>query len=118
MSFATIAVLILVAIYGVKVLLVRYEYVLEQEIKKNQTRRAVKRINRRIYRALRLTKPLKGQLTDAQYEQILVETYTKVSAEEWARYMDIVKKMHYSHEEISHEEMMHCYWCYKNYAGV
>ncbi|MBQ8626959.1 MAG: transglutaminase domain-containing protein, partial [Agathobacter sp.] len=118
MSFATIAVLILVAIYGVKVLLVRYEYVLEQEIKKNQTRRAVKRINKRIYRVLRLTKPLKGQLTDAQYEQILVETYTKVSAEEWARYMDIVKKMHYSHEEISHEEMMHCYWCYKNYAGV
>lgn len=116
MSFAMIVVAAVAAIYGVKVLLARYEYVLEQEIKRNQTRRAVKRINKRIYRILRLTKPFTGQFTDAQYERLLVETYTKVSKEEWAYYMEIVKKMHYSLERITHEEMMHCYWCYKNFA--
>ena len=94
--------------------MVRYEFVLDQEIKKNQTRRAVKRINKRVYRIVCFGHLFGEQITDAKLEQILVKTYPQVKPEEWARYMEIVKKMHYSHEEISRQEMMHCYWCYKN----
>ncbi len=101
-------------VYGVKILLAHYEQVLVQEVNKNQTRRAVKRIHRRIHRLLYLRKPLAGKLTDAEYEHVLIEIFTKVSPEMWAFYMEIVKKMHYSHEEITHEEMLHCYRCYKS----
>ncbi|MGN1157253.1 MAG: transglutaminase-like domain-containing protein [Agathobacter sp.] len=114
--FKAAGVLILVFgfIYGCKLLLAYYDYVLKKEIDGNKTRHAVKRINKRIARIIRLTNRKSGQLTDALLEELLKKNYPQVSEEDWNRYMEIVKKMHYSHEKITHEEMMHVYWCYKN----
>ena len=77
-------------------------------------------MNKRVYHMLRtkqagrLEKNLKkGYWTDQKMEEELVAAYDLVNEEEWRRYMQIVKKMHYSKEEISVEEMQHCYYCYK-----
>ncbi|MBE5888543.1 MAG: transglutaminase domain-containing protein [Lachnospiraceae bacterium] len=114
--FKAAGVLILVFgfIYGCKLALVYYDYVLKREIDGEQTRKAVKRMNKRIARIMRITNWKNGQLTDAMLEEVLKKNYPQVSEDDWNRYMEIVKKMHYSKEQITHEEMMHVYWCYKN----
>ena len=53
-------------------------------------------------------------ITDIQYEQLLKVIFSNISKEEWEQYMKIVKKMYYSLEEISEEEMLYCYKCYLN----
>ena len=93
-----------------------YEKVLLREMNKNMTRKVVKRINRRLYIALRITNWPNGLMrkwTDNQYRDVLVKGFTDVSEEEWDRYMDIVKKNHYSYETISTEEMQYVYECYR-----
>lgn len=111
---AGVLILVFGFIYGCKLLLAYYDYVLKKEIEGNKTRHAVKRMNKRIARIIRLTNWKSGQLTDALLEELLKKNYPQVSEEDWNRYMEIVKKMHYSHEKITQEEMMHVYWCYKN----
>ena len=113
-------VLLGIAIYiGGKRIYAYYEAILQQEIEQKQTRKAVKRINRRIYRYLFLLCMISKNsittkhMTDIQYEQLLKTTFLNVSTEEWEQYMRIVKKMYYSLEEISEEEMLYCYQCYK-----
>jgi len=106
------AVIVAVVKYGVS----HYEAALTQEIEKKMNRRAVKRINRRLYRQLRFCKVssyFQRKWSDVVYRDALVERFTDVSEEEWDRFMDIVKKNHYSHETISDEEMQYCYECYK-----
>ncbi|MBQ8518481.1 MAG: transglutaminase domain-containing protein [Agathobacter sp.] len=98
--------------YGVS----RYEAILSKEIEKKMTRRAVRRINRRLYGRLRVAKIsswFQRKWSDVAYRNALVEQFTNVSEEEWDKFMDIVKKNHYSHETISMEEMQYCYECYK-----
>jgi hypothetical protein len=51
-------------------------------------------------------------------EELLIATYPILSEEEWRQYMEIAKKMYFSKEEISEEEMMHCYHCYKLVTNV
>ena len=74
-------------------------------------------MNRRLYHMLRfkqLNVNLKKEYWTAnQMEETLITNYDCVDKEDWKRYMDIVKKTHYSLEEISKEEMQHCYKCYK-----
>jgi len=108
---------VLLAIYvAVKRWISCYEAVLEREVEKNLTRKAVKRINRRLYFMLRIFKRrnwFMRKWTDIEYKSALVESFTLVSEEEWNQYMEIVKKTHYSFESISTEEMEYCYECYK-----
>ncbi len=94
---------------------------LETAVSEKEGRKAVRRMNRRIYLMLRLKwvgkvdkMPVSGYLTDVEFGELLKETFTSVSTEDWEKYMEIVKKMHYSEETISEEEMLHCYKCYKN----
>ena len=118
-----IALLVVFVVGGVSLFrkgLFRCEKVIDSEVKRKLTRKAVKRINRRIYRMLRIKLAMyseknfkRGYWTDAKMEAELIAAFDFVSEEEWRRYMEIVKKMHYSHEEISVEEMDHCYACYK-----
>lgn len=92
---------------------------LEREVSKKLTRRVIKRINKRIYNtlkrrsldnAVRLMK--KKNMSDVVYEELLKKTFAQVSIDDWSKYMEIVKKAHYSKEPISVEEMQHCYSCY------
>jgi hypothetical protein len=51
-------------------------------------------------------------------EELLIVTYPILSEEEWRQYMEIAKKMYFSKEEITEEEMMHCYHCYEMVTNV
>ena len=101
-------------ICAIKATVAYYEHILQKEIDGKQTRQAVKRMNKRISRMIRITNRKNGQLTDARLEVLLKEKYPKIAEDDWTRYMEIVKKMHYSREKITEDEMMHVYWCYKN----
>ena len=93
-----------------------YEKVLEKEVDNNQTRKVVKRINRRLYRRLRLMDMRRWfgkKWSDEEYKQALIESFTDIKESDWERFMGIVKKNHYSHETIMLEEMEFCYDCYK-----
>ena len=82
------------------------------ELRRRQNRRAVCRINRRIYR--RLLGRTIGIKTDSQYLQKLLETYPDIRADDWERYMQIMQKAVYSKEEITQEETKFCYRIYQN----
>ena len=115
---ASLLVLIAVFIsgkYGVD----RYRKALTDEIDSQMTRKAVKRINRRLYRNIRLWNPklwVTGKMSDILYEEALKKQYPQVSNEEWKRFMEIVKKNHYSDETVTVEEMHYCYTCYQSCA--
>lgn len=108
--------IVVAAVWVVKRVIRRYQSLLTEEIKKQMTHKAVKRINRRMYRRIRLRNPklwFAKNLSDADYEKALKEQYSHMSKKEWEDFMNIVKKNHYSKDEISVEEMQYCYACYK-----
>lgn len=91
----------------------RYRALLGQELRRKQHRRAVRRINRRIYRRLQKGFLWRSGMTDAEYERKLADTYRRVAPEDWKRYMQIVKKVAFSREEVSDEEMRLCLMVYR-----
>lgn len=110
-AVALLALLLLIRL-GVVLGMRHYHALLGREVRKKQHRRAVRRINRRIYR--RLPKGLsRGRMTDAEYEKKLADTYHKVTPEDWKRYMQVVKKVAFSREEVSDEEMRLCLTVYR-----
>ncbi len=111
---ACIIISVLLVACGIKGLMFAYDYVLKKEIQENHTNKAVKMLHRRVVRKIRYTNINAGQLTDDRIEELLKKNYPQVEQEDWIRYMDITRKMHYSCEKLSYEEMMHCYRCYKN----
>lgn len=87
----------------------RYGNILAQDLKNERNRRAVKRINYRIYKTLWSVRTL----TDEEYLEKLIQKYPLVSDEEWKNYMKIIQKATYSKEEITREEAAFCYKCYR-----
>ena len=87
----------------------RYNH-LQILINKKRTVRAVKYINRQIYKRLRSRgKTLKHDYNDVAYEEILKETYQEIQPDNWHRFMCIVKAAAFSRRDISEEEMYFCY---------
>ena len=130
---AVVIVLALASLIGVGIVLGMryYRALLGREIRRKQHRRAVRRINQRIYRrlqkgflpagSLRFGKGAVGDyglrwsgMTDAEYERKLAETYRRVAPEDWKRYMQVVKKVAFSREEVSDEEMRLCLMVYRS----
>lgn len=84
------------------------------EIKRKRTVRAIKNINRRIYRKVRIdAKIFKSNLTDEEYAEALKKTYTDITEKEWARFMVVVKAATFSDIELEEKEMDFCYDIYK-----
>ncbi len=111
-AIASIVAIIVCVIMGTKA---NYNNKLLRTIEKKRTRRAIKTINRRIFRKLRLKgKILKSNPTDEDYETALKKTYAEISPEDWNRYMDIVKAVAFSKREFSVEEMNFCFDIYNN----
>lgn len=82
---------------------------LQKLIKRKRTLRAIKFMNRQIYRKLCFSgKTLRTSLNDAAYGDALKKAYPEVSAEEWDKYMDIVKAAAFSRRDFSVEEMEFC----------
>lgn len=104
-----------------------YRERLLRELRARRNRNAIRRINRRIYRGLMKGRPMdtarisrSGRfdihmrpLTDMEYEKKLQKAYPSITAQDWHRYMQIVKKCAFSHEKISDEEAQFCYRIYK-----
>ena len=66
-------------------------------------------MNRQIYRKLCFSgKTLRTSLNDAAYGDALKKAYPEISAEEWDKYMDIVKAAAFSRRDFSVEEMEFC----------
>lgn len=115
--------------YGLR----RYRGVLWTEIQRKQNRRAVQRINRRIFRRLTgggvipaghvrlpgagsgMTGARRLAVTDAEYEKRLVRAYPSVSPQDWARFMQIVKKAAFSGEPVDVQEVTFCYHIYETH---
>lgn len=91
-----------------------YRNKLLRQMRGKKTLRAIKTMNRRIYRKLRTSgKVFKSSLTDGAYEEILKKTYVDIPAEEWQHYMTIVKAAEFSRREFSVDEMEFCYGIYR-----
>ena len=102
--------------FGIKHTRKKYQEVLSKELEGNMTRKAVKHINRRLYRITRLIcvrSWFRQKWNDTEYEKALIQYFADVKEEEWTKYMEIVKKNYYSKEKISTEEMRFCYECYR-----
>ena len=111
-----ILVVLVLVLYCVVRLQRNYRNVLLKELHKKQNIRAVKRINRRIYKNVRKLVPAQfSSMTDAEYEARLKKMYPAVSKEDWEQYMRIAKKAAFSQLAISEEEVRFCYHIYKTY---
>ena len=122
---------LMLCVWGIRVFVRRYQEVLWQELRHHQNCRAVKRINRRIYRRLmrkermpvghvRFPKKSRGTggmewipITDAEYESRLIRTYEIIPPKEWNEYMRIVKKAAFSGAEVCDDEAQFCYGIYR-----
>ena len=108
--------LLLTMVTIVIVIKLRHEYrdELQRLIRRQKTSLAIRLMNRRIYRKLRMTgKIIRFNLRDDSYGEILKKNYTEISADEWERYMDLVKAASFSKREFSDEEVKFCYEIYR-----
>ena len=91
-----------------------YRDELRRLIRRQKTSLAIRMMNRRIYRKLRMTgKIIRLNLRDDSYEEILKKNYTEIPTEEWDRYMELVKAASFSKREFSDEEVEFCYEIYR-----
>lgn len=88
----------------------------QREIRAGKYRKAVFRMNRRIYRRLCIRKRCtRLDVSDAQYEQLLKMAYQKIFAEDWTQFMQIVRQAAYAYEEVAAEDAR---FCWRVYAAV
>lgn len=74
------------------------------------SRKAVRAINRRLYRQLRRKRAGAVFLrSDEEYLKALKQQYPQISGEEWERYFGVVRQTVYSCETIGREEAEMCY---------
>ena len=76
--------------------------------------RAIKMVNRAIYRKLCFSNMIKKGCTDKEYEKALKEHYSVLWPEDWDRYMEIVKAAQFSLREFTDEEVEFCYKIYRD----
>jgi len=85
-----------------------------KEKKRRGNARAIKMLNRAVYRKLCFSGMVKKGCTDAELEAALKENFSVVWPEEWERYMDIVKAAEFSLREFTDEEVEFCYKIYRD----
>ena len=115
-ALIVIGVLLVVTViaYAIIRLMKEYRERLLREIRRRQNRIAIRMINRRIYRKLRLLgKVWVLNLRDNRYEEILKETYPDIAEEEWKKFMDLVKAAAFSKREFTDDEVKFCYRIYQ-----
>ena len=92
----------------------RFRMQIEKDLKRKNYKRAVKRMNRRLYRKLLYTGKIRKQnLTDREYERVLAKSYPQISEADWAGFMRIAKEAAFSAHEISREDAEFCYRLYR-----
>lgn len=92
----------------------RITKLLELELQQQKNRRAVRRMNRRIYRKLCRRQHLFGKmLSDREYEKNLVLAFPDIGAADWKTFMELVEKVQFSLNEITKEEAQFCHNIYE-----
>ena len=91
-----------------------YHKRLLREMKRGGNGRAIKMLNRSIYRRVSFHGKLKAGCTDAEYEAFLKENYSALWPEDWDRFMELVKAAEFSLKEFTEEEVEFCYRIYQD----
>lgn len=92
----------------------RYAALPVKDLWSGQYRTAVLRLNRRIYRRLRLRGKIRlHSMDDAGYEKALAAACTNVTRQEWNRYMRIVREAVYAQQELSKADACFCCVIYR-----
>lgn len=118
LSLAGILLVVLLLIWTVRKIARQYQTVLRQELKSGQYRKAVKRINHRLYRKLHMRRKLHGRdITDSEYGQALEAAYGEVSKADWEQYMGILKEAVFSGRELQKDDAYFCYQLYRRLCG-
>lgn len=91
-----------------------YQERLNSDFRKKKYKRAVRRMNRRIYKHLKHdAKHGDSCRSDREYEKLLRQMYPQISEASWKEYMQIVQKAVFSNENLTVEEAMACYEVYR-----
>lgn len=85
-----------------------------REMRRKGNARAIKMVNRAIYRKLCFSNLIKKNCSDAEYEKALKSNFAVLWPEEWDRYMEIVKAAEFSRREFTDEEVEFCYKIYRD----
>lgn len=85
-----------------------------KEMKRKGNTRAIKMLNRAIYRKLCFSGLTKKGCSDAELEEALRTNYSVVWPEDWDRYMTIVKAAEFSRRDFTDEEVEFCYKIYRD----
>ncbi|MBQ7954562.1 MAG: transglutaminase domain-containing protein [Lachnospiraceae bacterium] len=92
-----------------------YHRGVRKEMKRGNIERAIKTMNRSVYRKLCFEGKLKKGQCDVEFGEALKQYYTELSESDWEKYMDIVKAAMFSERELTEEEM---HFCYRVYHGI
>lgn len=85
-----------------------------KEMKRKGNARAIKMLNRAVYRKLCFSGMVKKGCTDKQLEEALRSNYSVVWPQDWDRYMEIVKAAEFSTKDFTDEEVEFCYKIYRD----
>lgn len=86
----------------------------QRDIRAGKYSRAVRRMNRRIYRKLCLKGKIRQpDLTDARYEQLLKNSFQKISDENWSRFMQAARAAAFAPDEIPKAQAEFCWQIYQ-----
>lgn len=85
-----------------------------REMHRKGNARAIKLLNRAIYRKLCFSGMVKKGCTDLEYEEALKTNFSVLWPEDWNHYMDIVKAAEFSLREFTEEEVEFCYKIYRD----
>ena len=83
-------------------------------MKRKGNAKAIKMVNRSIYRKLCFSGTIKKGCTDAEYEEALKTNYAVLWPKDWERYMNIVKAAEFSTRDFTDEEVEFCYKIYRD----
>lgn len=87
---------------------------IRKEMKRKGNARAIKMLNRAIYRKLCFSGMVKKNCTDLEYEAALKSNFSVLWPQDWERYMDIVKAAEFSLRDFTEEEVEFCYKIYRD----
>ena len=87
---------------------------IRKEMKRKGNARAIKMLNRAIYRKLCFSGMVKKNCTDSEYEAALKSNFSVLWPQDWDRYMDIVKAAEFSLRDFTEEEVEFCYKIYRD----
>ena len=87
---------------------------IRKEMKRHGNCRAIKLLNRAIYRKVCFSGMVRKGCTDKEYEAALKENFSVLWPQDWERYMDIVKAAEFSSRDFTEEEVEFCYKIYRD----